>query len=174
MQIDLTDHRGIIFKLLRKAGFPTAEQDDGFQDFCVFFYSNIDYYSDTYAVSTFVELRFYNWLADRAEFYRRKKRTGSTVEIDAQNAEFLDYQQSEAEMCGEYKELTGIERKVYCQELLKDMSELTQTYLLENANEGSVRGGRRGEGIIKRTAEEQGVTNEAVAKKIRRELKALR
>jgi DNA-directed RNA polymerase specialized sigma24 family protein len=82
--INVEDHRKYVYHLLHRANIPLQHKDDTYQDFCVYYYSRDAEHNPEYAVTTWLNLVFKNFLYEKSRKYNANKRTcGGLVSIDA-------------------------------------------------------------------------------------------
>lgn len=161
MNINIEDHRMWIYTLLNKAKFPLRETEDGYQDFVVHYYSYCDeLYDKSSSEAHWLAICFRGFLAEKARRFKSKGRDARILEGDSYDSNFWERTLGEQEI--------KYENSVLWQEYMKDASEDLQEYLLELA------GGDRGQGeAIKKFAERDGVTRQAIELRIKRELRKL-
>ena len=75
--INLEEHKKLVYKLIKERGVPYEEMDDTYQDFCAYYYGSNSEYDDTYAISTWIGLMFRNFMSARAARWSMKKRDDS-------------------------------------------------------------------------------------------------
>lgn len=148
--INLEEHRGLIFKLMREFSIPYEEREDYYQDFCVHFYTNKNRYNGSSKETTFLRMLFINMLAQKS---RRKGWCGRSevrfVGIDAMPEEGCHYSYSKiadlsklyARLPKTFKRLLttsetrvsiakekGISRQALQKQMEKDMAKVTRIY----------------------------------------------
>lgn len=167
MSIDLTEHEGLVYKMLHDRGFPQEEREEGFQDFAVYFYNNYKK-KEGLKVSTAISTYFHSWLTQQAFNYKRQKRIPNKAYeyIDTHNPDWLDHNAS------------GIretpEELLLCEEIWSQISDDLKSYVLFIAQgERHVLREKYGSQLgnpVKFFAERDGVSRQAVEKRLKNEL----
>jgi len=167
--IDLYDNKKLVFSLMFKAGIPNSLSEEVFQDFAVYFYTYY-YYEDVVQPSTYIHMVFGNYLSERADRHKTKDAIlNKATEINSKREDWLDWIQSEGELGNTAPELEMI---TFCEEVFSKFKPLTQGFILEKAG-GESGGGRGGwgNGYIRKASGEQGVSRQAIEKRIKNDIK---
>jgi len=159
---NLQEHRDYVFSLITQRGLHRKEdEDDLYQEFCVFFYSIIHNLNKDYAPTTIISTAFNSFLSARWEKASTEKRGGgkSCLEsLEDKPPAFLEGLLGED--VGEY---TAAEQSVLLHQLLKTASEGLHVYFFGDYTQW-----------VRETAEKEGVTRQAIDKRIKKELTAIR
>jgi hypothetical protein len=119
--LDLTEHTGFINKIIRGWKIPEQEQEDTFQDFCVYFYSYAKYDNEKGRPTTFIAHVFKNFLYDKNYKIDKQRALQEAIRIEERDEGFLD------------RELTSytseIEKAIYIEQLLRGMDAVTISLL---------------------------------------------
>ena len=153
--IDLDKERKLVHKLLHKYGIPLEEHEDKFQDFAVFFYHGYNY-DDTYKKSTYINIKFMNWLSQCAKQHRTKNHVMDTLSssYDAKREDWREWMQMQND---DYTDVPQPDLSAYCDEIMSKFKPLTQEYILDNS-------------VCARVAKEEGVSRQAVKHRIVRDM----
>ncbi len=162
--IDLDKERKWVYKLLNAANMPSELIEDKFQEFAVYFYSGYNYKPE-YKVSTYISIRFRNWLSQCAKTYSHKGRSSERdiESLDSKRTDYLDWVQSQHIN----EELSEQEIYLECERLFSQFTPLTQGFLMEKA--GSASGAVYG--YLKEAAKEEGVSRQAIEQRVARDMK---
>lgn len=169
--IDLTQHEGFIYSLMRKHKIPHEEHEERFQDFAAHFYA---YYkeSNNYKPTTIIGRMFHQFLTEQARHYKTEKYFPEKAyeHIQKHNSDWLDFQIGPLE--------DSQEDFVICEELFSKMSSDLQDYVLFIAQGpqglGKHRKNSNSGNPVYIISERDGVTRQAVEKRLKRELNKLR
>ena len=161
-RVDIHEHKGLVFQAFNKKRIPQEVQDELFQEFCVYFYERY-YYKEGDKIAPYVQVSLHSFLTQRAKDWRKDKHNEEAIYIQEQHPDFLDNFYSEDDT----SEWTPEEIRVYCEELLRDMPEDVRHWITESAGHSRV----YGDDYCIRVAEEEGVTRQAVHKRLLRRLR---
>ena len=120
--LDLTKHSGFINKVIRGWKIPEQEQEDTFQDFCVYFYSYAKYDRAKGKPTTFIAHVFKNFLYDKNYKIDKQRALQEAIRIEERDAGFLDRELG----C----DATEMEVSVYIEQLLEGIDDVTLSILL--------------------------------------------
>ena len=153
--IDLEKERKLVYSLLHKYGIPLGVQDERFQDFAVFFYHGYKY-DGKYKKSTYINIKFMNWLSYCAKQHKTKNHVmdSLTTSYDAKREDWRDWMQMQ---CERHLDVPQPDLSAYCEEIMSKFKPLTQEYILDNS-------------VCARVAKEEGVSRQAVKHRIVRDM----
>ena len=171
-KLNLEEHRKLVFQRMKRAKIPFDLFEDDFQEFAVYFYKSYKY-DDKYKPSTYIVLKFNNWLSERASKWKAWDREyeRDDEEIDSKQPDWLDWTSLRGE--GDYKENTEQENTILVEQLLAQLQPLTVEYLMEKAGATAKKSSTPGDSLVKNLAKEQGVTRQCLEKRIKKDLQEL-
>lgn len=170
--IDLTEHEGFIFNQMRKFKIPFEERDEKFQDFAVYFYEYNRADTNGCKETTIIARVFHQFLTEQARQFNQKKRIPEKAyeNIQNHNKDWLDYNIGPI--------IDSQEDFVMCEELFNKMSSDLQEYILFLAQGHQAKGKGLSNCVdnhpVKAIVERDGVTRQAVEKRLKHELSKLR
>lgn len=172
MSIDITEHEGFIFNQMRKFKIPLEERDENFQDFAVYFYQYDRSQANGVKETTVIGRVFHQFLTEQARKYNARKRVPDTAyeNIQRHNEDWLDFNIGPV--------IDSHEDFVICEEMFRKMSGDLQDYILYLA-QGHQQKGKGFPNTVEDSpahviAERDGVSRQAVEKRLKRELNKLR
>lgn len=142
--LDLTKHSGFINKIIRGWKIPEQEQEDAFQDFCVYFYSYAKYDSTKGKPTTFIAHVFKNFLYDKNYKIDRQRALQEAIHIEERDEDFLDRELGGLD--------SGVENSIYIEQLLEGLDDVTISLILGDESSAS-------------QARKEGVSRQAVNKR---------
>lgn len=157
-RVDIHEHKGLVFQSFNKRRIPQEVQNELFQEFSVYFYEKY-YFKEGDKVAPYVKVSLHSFLTKRAKDWKKDKHNEDAVYIQEQHPNFLDNFYSEDDT----SEWTPEEIRVYCEEIAKDMPEDVQEWLLSLAGAPEK---RSYDGYLAQIAAQEGVTRQAVHKRL--------
>jgi DNA-directed RNA polymerase specialized sigma24 family protein len=120
--LDLTKHSGFINKIIRGWKIPEQEQEDAYQDFCVYFYSYAKYDRAKGKPTTFIAHVFKNFLYDKNYKIDKQRALQEAIHIEERDADFLDRELG----C----DASDMEIGIYIEQLLEGLDDVTISLLM--------------------------------------------
>ena len=150
--LDLTEHEGFVYNLMRKWNIPEQDKDDVYQDFFIHFHLYAKYDPEKGKPTTLIPYVFKNFMGTRKVKASKHKALNEATYIEERDKEYLDREQ------GGYK--TSVEDEIYINELLSDASQLTMDLLTGDVTRGE-------------QAKIEGVTKQAISDRHLRTLRKI-
>jgi len=150
--IDLTEHEGFIYNLIKKWKVEDQDKEDVFQDFFIYFTKYAKYDETKGKPTTFIPFVFKNFIISKRVKDEKYKILDNAIHIEERDSEFLE------------RELEGIESMaeldIYIHELLKNADDATLDLITGDASFAS-------------QAKKEGVTRQAVSQRHKDYLKKI-
>ena len=150
--IDLTEHEGFIYNLIKKWKVEDQDKEDVFQDFFIYFTKYANYNPTLGAPTTFLVFQFKFFMLTKLKTDEKYKILDNAIHIEERDSEFLE------------RELDGIESMaeldIYIHELLKNADDVTLDLITGDASFAS-------------QAKKEGVTRQAVSQRHKDYLKKI-